>query len=124
MAKKILVVDDDEQLVEMMKIRLEANNYEVITACDGNEGLQQAKENKPDLIILDIVMPRMDGNVMATALKEDAETAEIPIIFLTCLASGIADPADSSIISASNIVLAKPFEADKLLSVINGFFAK
>ena len=58
MVKRILVVDDEPQIVSMLKLRLEANGYKVITASDGEEGLQKAKDLKPDLIILDIIMPK------------------------------------------------------------------
>lgn len=115
--KKILVVDDDARLTEMLKTRLEANNYEVIVAYDGDEGLKKARQHKPDLIILDILMPKMAGDFMASALKGDADTSDIPIIFLTCLADGLSE-RQQSCMSGGNLFLAKPFDAQELLIII------
>lgn len=118
MPKKILVVDDEPDLVSMLKARLEANNYEVATAFDGEEGLSKAKKEKPDLIVLDIMMPKMDGMMLAEALKQGKETADIPIIFLTCLAEGIETKSRASKIG-NNIFVGKPFDASELLSMVN-----
>ncbi|MFC1754890.1 response regulator [Thermoproteota archaeon] len=86
--KKILVVDDEDRLVEMVKIRLEVAGYQVITASDGKQGLQKAKSDKPDLILLDIMMPEIDGFEVSKQLKEAESTKKIPIIMLTALAAG------------------------------------
>ena len=99
--KTILIVDDEEQLVDMLTMRLEEHGYEVISACDGEEGLQKAKQFQPDLIILDILMPKVEGNVVAEVLKKDKATASIPIIFLTCLAEGAA-PDHKEYVSGGN----------------------
>lgn len=117
MAKKILVVDDEPELVEMLKFRLEANNYAVVTAFNGKQGLEKAKKEKPDLIILDIMMPEMDGTAMAQVLKEDAETRDMPIIFLTCLVEKGAVKQGSRMIG-SNFFVAKPFDTEELLLMI------
>ncbi len=114
--KRILVVDDEPELVKAIQIRLETSGYEVLTACDGEEGLKKTKEYKPDLIVLDILMPKIQGNVMAAALKEDKETRDIPIIFLTCLAEGVDHGGG---VIADNFFIAKPFDYKELLSVIN-----
>ena len=118
MVKRILVVDDEPQIVSMLKLRLEANGYKVITASDGEEGLQKAKDLKPDLIILDIIMPKMAGNEVAVALKGDKRFSRIPIIFLTCLAEGMTGKQGSEEIGG-NLFIAKPFEADELLSMVD-----
>ena len=83
MAKKILIVDDEIQLVEMVKMRLEAAGYEIISAYDGQEGFDKAKKDKPDLIILDLMLPRMDGYKVCALLKKDARHSSIPIIMFT-----------------------------------------
>ena len=72
---KILLVDDDTDFVEATKTVLESKNYEVIVANEGDEGLRKAKEQKPDLILLDIIMPVKDGFVAAEQLKKDPELA-------------------------------------------------
>jgi len=123
MAKRILVVDDEPQIVSMLKLRLEANGYEVISASDGEEGLEKAKSLKPDLIILDIIMPKMAGNEVAVALKEDDHLSRIPIIFLTCLTEGMIDKQGSEKIGG-NLFLAKPFEADELLLMVDNVLKK
>lgn len=83
MPKKILVVDDEAQLVDMVKIRLEANNYLVLTAYDGQEAIEKARKDKPDLILLDIVMPDMNGYQICSHLKQNKNTVNIPILLLT-----------------------------------------
>ena len=83
MAKRILIVDDEVQLVEMVKMRLEAAGYEVISAYDGREGFDKAKKDKPDLIILDLMLPKMDGYKVCGLLKNDARYNKIPIIMFT-----------------------------------------
>ena len=116
--KKILVVDDEPHIVEAVKFRLEANNYEVITAPDGQEGLKKAKAAKPDLVILDIVMPGMDGTAVAAALKDDLNTKDIPVIFLTCLVKKTEEKKAEHMIG-HEFIIAKPFEAEELLSMID-----
>jgi two-component system alkaline phosphatase synthesis response regulator PhoP len=83
MAKRILIVDDEVQLVEMVKMRLEAAGYEIISAYDGQEGFDKAKRDKPDLIILDLMLPKMDGYKVCGLLKNDARYSNIPIIMFT-----------------------------------------
>ena len=83
--KKVLVIDDERSQVQLLKSLLEANLYEVIAAADGQEGLDLAKKNKPDLIVMDVMMPKMDGAQAVQLLKEDPSTKDIPIIFLTAI---------------------------------------
>ena len=80
---KILLVDDDEDFVEATKLVLESKPYEVIVANDGDEGLAKARKEKPDLIILDVIMPVKDGFSAAEQLKKDPELKKIPVIMLT-----------------------------------------
>ncbi len=82
---KILLVDDDPDFVSATKIVLESK-YEVVTAGEGEEGIQKARDEKPDLIILDVIMPVKDGFSAAEQLKKDPQLAEIPIIMLTSYA--------------------------------------
>ncbi|MEW6202395.1 MAG: response regulator, partial [bacterium] len=81
--KKILVVDDDENLVEAVKATLLSKNYAVVTAYDGEEGIRKVKEEKPDLIILDIMMDKKHGYDVCAELKRDPQFSSIPIIILT-----------------------------------------
>jgi len=80
---KILLIDDDVDFVEATKIVLESKPYEVIVANEGEEGLRRAKGEKPNLIILDIIMPVKDGFTAAEEFKKDPELCKIPIIMLT-----------------------------------------
>ena len=80
---KILLVDDDVDFVEATKIVLESKPYEVIVAHEGDEALRRAREENPDLIILDIIMPVKDGFTAAEQLKKDPQLSKIPVIMLT-----------------------------------------
>jgi len=80
---KVLLIDDDVDFVEATKIVLESKPYEIIVANEGAEGLRKAREEKPDLIILDIIMPVKDGFTAAEEFKKDPELEKIPIIMLT-----------------------------------------
>ena len=83
MSKKILITDDDRELVEVMKERFELNGYTVVTAYNGDECLETAKKELPDLIILDVTMPVMDGYSAVKAIKTDTAIKHIPIVMLT-----------------------------------------
>ncbi len=85
MAKKILVVEDEATLQKALVEVLEQSGYEALSAMDGERGLQLAKEENPDLILLDIILPKMDGFEVLKALKEDPKAANIPVIILTNL---------------------------------------
>ena len=80
---KILLVDDDADFVDSTKTVLESKPYEVIVADDGDEGLQKAREERPDLILLDVIMPIKDGFTAAEQLKKDPQLSKIPVLMLT-----------------------------------------
>ena len=82
----ILIVDDNPANVEILQMRLAANNYEIITAADGEEGLAAARDAQPDLILLDIMMPKMDGIEVCRHIRADASLPFIPIIMVTAKA--------------------------------------
>lgn len=116
--KKILIVDDDPDIVDLVKNRLEANHYEVISADDGNKGIKQAQEQMPDLIIVDVLMPQMPGGDVVRFLKTDVKTKHIPVIFLTAIAVDIPQEADAKGINVGGRfypAIAKPFDPAKLL---------
>jgi len=87
--KYILVVDDDPDLVETVGMMLESRGFEVGRAYDGIEGEESIKERRPDLIILDIMMPRKDGYVLCAELKAKQETRDIPVILLTAVGEAV-----------------------------------
>ncbi len=89
---KVLVVDDDPDFVEATKLILEKKGgYNVVTAYDGVEGLEKVKSEKPDVIVLDVMMPEKDGYTMCAELKADSELCGIPVLLLTAVVSHISD---------------------------------
>ena len=86
--KRILIVDDEEGMVKVVKMYLEHHRYEVITANDGQVGLDKAKTEKPDLIVLDLMLPKIDGYKVCGLLKKDTRYAKIPVVMFTALHSG------------------------------------
>ena len=116
MAKKILVVDDEENIVRMLVERLEANKYKVLIAYSGKQALEKVTQETPDLILLDIMMPGMDGFQVLHKLKSEFTTSRIPVIMLTCKADS------DSILNAQDLeaadYLIKPYEADELLRMV------
>jgi DNA-binding response OmpR family regulator len=116
---KILIVDDEPELREMLTMRLEANGYEVITAADGEEGLEQTKKEKPDLILLDIMMPGMDGLIVLSRLRNNLETSFIPVIMLT--AKGDTSAIMESQRAGATDYVIKPFEPSQLLALIKRY---
>ena len=90
MGKKILVVDDDPDLVDATSMILKSKKYDVITAYDGVEGLEKARNEKPDLIVLDVMMPGKDGYTVCKELKADPVLHDIPVVLLTAVVSHIS----------------------------------
>jgi len=88
MAKKILVVDDEVEQIDFASTILEASGYTLITAMDGKEGMKKAKSEKPDLILMDIMMPEQGGIGMYQNLKHDVDTKNIPVVIVTGIARG------------------------------------
>jgi len=115
-SKKILIVDDEAELVGLVKIRLETAGYEVLKAFDGQEGLDKAKLEKPDLILLDIMMPKMDGYKVCGLLKMDARFKKIPIILFSAKAQ--KEDAELAKEIGADLYITKPFEASVLLAKI------
>jgi len=88
---KILLVDDDPDFVEATRLVLESKPYEVITAVNGAEGITKARQERPDLIILDIMMPIKDGFSAAEELKKDSELSKIPVLMLTSFSEKVEE---------------------------------
>lgn len=115
---KILIVDDEADLVTMIKLRLEATGYDILEAYDGQEALKKAQDQNPDLIILDIMLPKMNGYKVCRMLKFDEKYRHIPIIMFTARVQE-ADKQMSQKVGA-DAYIAKPFEPDILLEKIQG----
>lgn len=116
MAKRILVVDDEKDLVETLTFRLEANSYEVLKAYDGQEGLDKAKKEKPDLIILDLMLPKIDGYKVCRMLKFDEKYKHIPVILFTARAQESDRKMGGEV--GADAYITKPFEPKALLDKI------
>ena len=116
MKNKILVVDDEPDVNELLSVRLRNNGYEVFKARNGKEAIVIAVRENPDLILLDILMPELDGAATAALLRENPVTKAIPIVFITCLFTK-EDEAKGSIRGGTYFV-AKPYDADELLKVV------
>jgi CheY-like chemotaxis protein len=106
----------------MLQMRLEANGYEVVTAVDGEEGVEKVKSETPDLIILDIMMPKMDGYETCKILKNDPRYSKIPIIFLS--ARALEDDMQIGKEKSADALVKKPFETPDLLARIKELLEK
>ena len=124
---KILVVDDDPDLVESVTMILESKNHEVIQAYGGIEGLEKAKAEKPDAIILDVMMPDKDGYEVCKELKGDPEYSEIPILLLTAVVSQIPSSTYTSRMgmeTEADDYIDKPVEPGELAKLVERLLAK
>lgn len=115
--KRILLIDDETELVKAIEIRLKHAGYEVLTACDGRDGLEKAKSERPDLILLDILMPRMDGYQTLVELKALDKVKSIPVIMLT--AESMIDDVSKAADSGADDYVVKPFSHVTLLEKIH-----
>lgn len=114
--KRILIADDDPVILRLIQVNLELEGYEVITANNGEEAVAQAKAENPDLVILDIMMPRLDGYQACEQLKSSDDTRDIPVIFLSAKAQqGDIEKGRSFGVAA---YLTKPFDPTELLEVV------
>ncbi len=115
-SRKVLIVDDERLLVKSICMALHRRDMETRQAHDGESGLEAAAEFRPDVVLLDIMMPRMDGWEVLTRLKENPDTAEIPVIVFT--AREYVDGSELARARGAAGFIAKPFEFDELLRII------
>ena len=116
MSKRILVVDDEKDITDTLRFRLEANGYEVVTAYDGQDGLNKAKTVSPDLIVLDLMLPKIDGYKVCRMLKFDETYKHIPIILFTARVQ--ESDRQTGVKVGADAYITKPFEASILLAKI------
>ena len=112
--KKILLVDDEPDLAQLVSLRLQAAGYEVRVAYDGQQAMDEVKKNRPDLIILDLMLPKIDGYKVCRLLKFDERTRAVPILIFTARAQ--ADDLTLATECGANAYLTKPFDAATLLA--------
>jgi two-component system, OmpR family, alkaline phosphatase synthesis response regulator PhoP len=113
---KILVVDDEPNIVQTLQDRLEMNNYTVITACNGREGLDKALSESPDIILLDVIMPIMDGHEMLEHLRKNEEGKDVAVIMLTARSQN-QDIVRANACGIEDYIV-KPFDLSELLEKI------
>lgn len=114
--KRLLIVDDEVDLAQMIKFRMENNGYDVLLAHDGQSALEMARKERPDLIILDLMLPKMDGYKVCGLLKKDSRYSHIPIIIFT--AKGQEDDMKLGQELGADAYIVKPFEPQVLLGKI------
>ena len=120
MKKRILVVDDERDFTNLLKLSLESHGYYEVQEENEAENVRAAARGfDPDLILLDIMMPELDGSEVAAALKADPVTRDVPIIFLTALVSEADAKADGSYSSGGNTFLPKQIRLDRLMHCID-----
>jgi len=119
--KRIMVVDDDPDIVDSVKSFLEKEGFAVDTAYDGKEGLEKIRANPPDAIVLDVMMPEMDGYQVCEVLKGDDALSEIPVVLLTAVASHVTTTqythADGLNVEADDY-LPKPVTAEQIVNAV------
>ena len=119
MAKVILIVEDDPKSLKLTRDILQASGYTTIEAIDGEQGVELAKAKKPDLILMDIMMPQMDGYTACHAIKTDEATRKIPVVMLTAMGYELNKELAKRLNADGYIT--KPFTPQELLDVISQF---
>ena len=117
MQKKILIADDSPEVLKLLKTRLRKEGYQVLSAENGRDALAMATLHLPDVIVLDIMMPHMDGTEVSRRLRQDPATRSIPLIYLTALKG--TDDRTFDIPDGPEMIMGKPFDAIELIKKIN-----
>jgi two-component system alkaline phosphatase synthesis response regulator PhoP len=119
--KRILVVDDDPDLVESLAMKLESENFRVAKAYDGVEGMDAIKKERPDLIILDVMMPRKDGYTLCDEIKKSDELKGIIVVLLTAVADAVNSTNYTHMGGKTTLAddyVPKPIDLDKLMEIV------
>jgi DNA-binding response OmpR family regulator len=117
----ILVVDDDPDLVESVSMKLESENYRVAKAYDGEEAMDRIKDERPALVILDVMMPRKNGYTLCDELKKSDETKEIIVVLLTAVADAVTSTNYTHMDGKNTLAddyIPKPIELDRLMEIV------
>ena len=121
MAKKIFIIEDDRSAIRLIEYVLQQAGYEVVTATDGVEGLRRATSEHPDLIILDIMLPGLDGFEVCHRMRQRSETANIPILIISAKAR--QDDKDTGFRVGADDYLTKPAEPAEILAKVETLLA-
>jgi DNA-binding response OmpR family regulator len=119
---KVLVVDDEEYIQHILNFSFGAEGYEVITAADGEEAVRLARSEKPDIIVLDIMMPKMDGYEACKQIKADPQTQDIPVILLTAKGREVDRKLGTE--AGADDYVVKPFSPGRLIERVEGFMKR
>lgn len=123
--KLILVVDDDPDLVESVSMKLESENYRVVKAYDGIEAWEKIKEEIPDLVLLDVMMPRKNGYDVCDEIKNDPQYKNITVLLLTAVADAVPDTSYTHMDGKTTLAddfIPKPIDLDKLMEIVKEQF--
>ena len=114
--QRVLVVDDEPSIAKILRKQLEVAGFEVAVAVDGAEGLVKVREFRPELIVLDVMLPKLSGHQVCATLKQDAELKTIPVLMLTAKAQ--RKDQDEGLQSGADAFLTKPFQLEELLAQV------
>ncbi len=118
----ILIADDDEDILALVRIRLERAGYRVVSARNGEEALELARAERPSLAVLDVMMPRLDGYGVLRALRDDPELSTTPVLMLSARVH--ADDVGRGLDAGADDYLPKPFRAERLLGAVRELLAR
>ncbi len=118
----VLVIDDDPVILELLRVNFEIEGFEVICATDGEEGLRRAHDERPDVVISDIMMPRRDGLQLLTDLKGDPETEDLPVILLSAKAQKAE--VQQGLDMGADDYITKPFDPLELIDRLNAVMSR
>jgi CheY-like chemotaxis protein len=119
MPRKVLVADDEPQTAEMLALMLAFRGFEVVCAHDGAEALQRARDARPDVILMDVVMPKLEGDEVTRALRQDPELDDCPVVLFSSVDEGDVDWRDAG----ANLFLQKPIDIRALPGVVDALLA-
>jgi DNA-binding response OmpR family regulator len=119
---KVLVIDDDPVIVQLLRVNFEIEGFEVLSAADGEEGFERAKNELPDVVLSDIMMPRMDGLQLVAELKQDPSTRNLPVILLSAKAQNAE--VQQGLDAGADDYVTKPFDPLELIDRVNAVLAR
>jgi DNA-binding response OmpR family regulator len=115
--RTVLVVDDDPVILRLLEVNFQMEGFDVLTACDGREGVDAAREHRPDVVVSDVMMPKLSGLELVRELKADADTKGIPVILLSAKAQ--VDDVRAGLDLGADDYVTKPFEPLELVDRVN-----
>lgn len=114
----VLIVDDDPVIQLLLRVNFEMDGFEVLTADDGEQGLEMAKNVNPDLVLLDVLMPKLDGYEVLKAIRADETIKDLPVVLLSAMARDV--DKEKGLDAGADAYLTKPFDPLKLLKEVKG----